>query len=547
MQALMQDRELLIADILAFAARNHRGAKIVSVRPDGSRIRHTYPDIAARAARLANALAARGVAVGERIATLAWNDHRHLEAYYAVPGIGAICHTVNPRLFPDQIAFILRDAGDTHLLVDPMFLPLVESIAGQVRGNLHTIVVLADTVPPTALAGAGFTVLAYEDLLAGAADTIAWPRFDERTAASLCYTSGTTGDPKGVLYSHRSTLLHAMAVNLPDVFGLRAVDVVLPVVPMFHVNAWGAPFAAPLVGASMVMPGQRLDGASLHRLIEEEGVTQTAGVPTVWLNLLNYLRESKTTFSRPLRMVVGGSACPATIAEAFENEHGASVSHAWGMTETSPLGTFNTKKPENAHWDAAERRRHFKSQGRAIYGVDLKVVDGAGAEVPADGTSFGELLVAGPWVAKSYFNRSGDPAFTDGWFRTGDVVTLDPSGYIEIVDRAKDVIKSGGEWISSIELENIAVGCPGVREAAVIAARHPKWDERPLLIVVPEPGRAPTRDELLAFFTGKVAKWWVPDDVLFVDSLPHTATGKLLKTALKKQYGEALMAGTGGV
>jgi fatty-acyl-CoA synthase len=472
---------------------------------------------------------------------MAWNDHRHLELYYGISGIGAVCHTINPRLFPPQVAFIVGDAQDTHLFVDPMFVPLIEGLAEHLPPCLKTIVVLDDKVPDSKL-GARFAVIDYESFIAPGAETIDWPRFDERTASALCYTSGTTGDPKGVLYSHRSTVLHAYAMNMADVSEHHAVDVLLPVVPMFHVCAWGIPYGIPMVGASLVMPGPRLDGASLHRLIEQEGVSALAGVPTVWMGLLKYLRESGARFSRPLRALVGGSAMPPAIAAVFEKEFRMELVHAWGMTETSPLGTVNKPKPENAHWSQDERIAHFKKQGRPIFGVDLKVVDDAGNEVPSDGRSFGELLIRGPWVAASYFGRDSDPNFTaDGWFRTGDVVTMDEAGYIEIVDRAKDVIKSGGEWISTIELENIAVGHPAVQEAAVIGAHHPKWDERPLLLVVAKEGQAVSREDLIAWYDGKVAKWWVPDDVVCVEALPHTATGKLLKTELKKRYADHIL------
>ncbi|HVV93811.1 MAG TPA: long-chain-fatty-acid--CoA ligase [Hyphomicrobiales bacterium] len=541
MDGLMQERELLISDILGFAARYHRGAKIVTARPDGSTVHHTYPQIHARAAKLANALKARGVKPGERIATLAWNDHRHLELYYGISGIGAVCHTINPRLFPPQVAFIVKDAEDTHLFVDPMFLPLVEGVADAIAGVVKTIVVLDDKVPDSKL-GNRFEVVDYESFIAPGSERIEWPRFDEKTAAALCYTSGTTGDPKGVLYSHRSTVLHAYAGNMADVTGHRSVDVVLPVVPLFHVCGWGIPYQAPMAGTSLVMPGPRLDGASIYRLCEQESVTGMAGVPTVWMGLLKYLRESGNRFTNPPRLVVGGSAMPTAIAVAFEKEYGVVIRHAWGMTEMSPLGTINMPKVENANWTTDERLAHFKSQGRPIFGVDLKVVDDHGNEVANDGKAFGELLVRGPWIASSYFGRPNDPNFTaDGWFRTGDVVTIDQSGYIEIVDRAKDVIKSGGEWISSIELENIAVGHPAVQEAAVIGVNHPKWDERPLLLVVAKEGETPTRDELLGWYQGKVAKWWVPDDVVIVDSLPHTATGKLLKTELKKRFADHIL------
>lgn len=540
MLGLMQDRPLLISSILEHAARHHAGAKIVSARPDGSLVRHTWPEIAARAAQLAHALTARGVQRGERIATLAWNEHRHLEAYYGISCMGAVLHTVNPRLFPAQIAFILADAQDTHLLVDPTLLPGLVALAGQLPDSLRAIIVMGEEaeIPADCPLRPRFEVLSQESLIAGQPTDFPWPELDEREASSLCYTSGTTGEPKGVLYSHRSTVIHAISTLQRDCFNIGAADVVMPVVPMFHVNAWGIPYSAAAAGASLVLPGPKLDPASLHRLFEEEGVTLSAGVPTIWTALLNWMRaEPARRFARPPRLVVGGTALPTVINAGFLKEYGVHILHAWGMTEISPLGTTNARKPENADWDEDRFLDYARKQGRVLFGMEFRVRDGAGQEIAHDGVAFGELEVRGPWVASAYFNRPGDAAFTeDGWFRTGDVVTVDALGCIEIVDRAKDVIKSGGEWISSITLENVIMGHPAVQEAAVIAVAHPKWDERPLLLVQPKPGMTPTAEEILAYYDGKVAKWWVPDAVEFVESLPHTATGKLWKADLKTRY-----------
>jgi 3-(methylthio)propionyl---CoA ligase len=541
MQGLMQDRPLLISSILEHAARNHPGSRIVSARPDGTLARHTWPEVAARAARLAHALAKRGVGQGERIATLAWNEHRHLEAYYGVSSMGAVLHTVNPRLFPDQIAYILADAEDTHLLVDPTLLPVVEGLADRLPPSLRAVVLMGEEAQIPAeskLRGGRVEILSQEALIAGQPDRFDWPDLDERSASSLCYTSGTTGEPKGVLYSHRSTVIHAISTLQRDVFNIGAVDVVMPVVPMFHVNAWGIPYAAGISGASLVLPGPKLDPASLFRLFEEERVTFSAGVPTIWTALLAWLRaDPSRRFRAPPRLVVGGTALPTAINAGFLKEYGVSILHAWGMTETSPLGTTNSRKPENADWDDDRFLDYARKQGRPLYGVEIRVRDAEGKEIAHDGAAFGELEVRGPWIAGAYFNRPGDPAHTpDGWFRTGDVVTVDELGCIEIVDRAKDVIKSGGEWISSITLENLIMGHPEVQEAAVIAMHHPKWDERPLLLVVPKPGTSPKAEDILAFYGGKVAKWWIPDAVEFVEGLPHTATGKLWKADLKARY-----------
>ncbi|MCS6892604.1 MAG: long-chain-fatty-acid--CoA ligase [Rhodovarius sp.] len=537
----MQEHPLLISSILRHAARHHRGARLVGVDHHGRIERSSWPELAALAARIAHGLHRLGVRQGDRVATLAWNSLPHLALYYAVSGMGAVLHTVNPRLFRDQIAFILADAADVVLCVDPALLPLLGELSGQLPPSLHHVVVLGEGKTPALPVPA----IGLAELVAGESAEYPWPRLDERTASSLCYTSGTTGHPKGVLYSHRSTVLHAMAAVQPDVFALRAVDVVMPVVPMFHVNAWGLPYASPLVGASMVLPGPRLDPASLHALFEGEGVTISAGVPTVWTNLLAWLRaDPARRFSRPPRLVVGGTALPTAISTGFWREYGVSILHAWGMTEISPLGATNARKAENADWDEERFLDYSRKQGRPQFGVDLRVLDGSGRPIAEDGIAFGELEVQGHWVASAYFNRPGDPAFTDdGWMRTGDVVTIDPLGCIEIVDRAKDVIKSGGEWISSITLENLALEHPDVALAAVIPVHHPKWDERPLLLVVRKPGTSPSAEEILRIYEGRVAKWWIPDAVEFVDSLPLTATGKLWKAELKKAWAHYRLAG----
>ena len=478
---------------------------------DGALHRTTYAEVERRARRLARGLAGLGVKPGDRVATLAWNEYRHLELYYAVSGMGAVIHTVNPRLAPADVAHILADAGSAVLFYDTSFVGLVDAVRPHVPG-LTTVVALGD---------------AYEDLLGD--EDYAWPRLDEEAASALCYTSGTTGRPKGVLYSHRSTVLHAYAVNLADVFGLRAMDRVLPVVPMFHVNAWGIPYAAPMVGAGLVMPGRHLDGPSLQGLMNDEGVTFSAGVPTVWMGLLAHLRSTGGRLETLRRLVCGGSACPPTLIDSFRDEHGVTVTHAWGMTETSPLGTCQGLKPGS---DA----RSVYRQGRAVPGVDLKIVDDAGVALPWDGVTFGNLMVRGPWVARRYMNAEADATDAEGWFATGDVATIDPHGDMEITDRTKDIVKSGGEWISSIQLENIAVAHPDVAEAAIVAARHPKWDERPLLIVVAKPGRTVDPAALLASYDGRVAKWWTPDEVVVVEDLPHTATGKINKLALRQRF-----------
>jgi fatty-acyl-CoA synthase len=536
----MMDMPLLVSSLIAHADRNHGDTEIVSRTVEGPIHRYTYSGAHRRSKQLAQALQRLGVKEGERVGTLAWNGFRHLELYYGVSGMGAVVHTVNPRLFADQLVFIVNHAEDAYVFFDLTFAPLAEKLAPACKG-VKGWVAMTDRahMPQVKLPN----LLCYEELLAAESGDYEWPQFDEWTAAGLCYTSGTTGHPKGVLYANRSTVLHAYASSAPDVFDCSSRSVILPVVPMFHVNAWGIPYFAPLNGAKLVFPGAGLDGKSLYELFESEKVTDSAGVPTVWLNLLAYLKENRMKFTTLKRLVVGGSALPPAMMTSFRDEYGVQCQHAWGMTEMSPLGSLCTLKAKHAALPPEQRFAIECKQGRTIYGVEMKIVDGSGKELPRDGKAFGDLLVRGPWVLKEYFKGEGGNPLRDGWFPTGDVATIDPDGYMQITDRSKDVIKSGGEWISSIDLENIAVAHPAVAEAAVIGVRHPKWDERPLVVAVKRPGASVTRDELLKFFEGKVAKFWMPDDVAFVEQLPHTATGKLLKTKLRQDFKEYKLPG----
>ncbi|OBV38787.1 3-(methylthio)propionyl-CoA ligase [Janthinobacterium psychrotolerans] len=530
----MMHQPLLISTIIEFAARHHGDSEIVSRRVEGDMHRYNYRDCHQRARRLANALHGLGVGMGDRVATLAWNGYRHLEAYYAVSGSGAVLHTINPRLFPDQIAYISNHAEDQVLLFDLTFLPVVEKIAASCQFVRHFVLLCdRDRMPDTT----GIPdLLCYEDLIATHSDQYEWPLFDENAAATLCYTSGTTGNPKGALYSHRSTVLHAYAAALPSSLNVCASDTVLPVVPMFHVNAWGLPYAVPLCGARLVFPGAALDGKSLYELFEAEKVTFSAGVPTVWLGLLNHVLQNKLRFSTFRRTVIGGAACPPAMMDTLIDQFGVEVIHAWGMTEMSPLGTTGGLQAKHLALPRDAQRKILQKQGHAIYGVDMKIVDDEGKELPWDGASYGHLLVKGPWIIASYYKDEGGEVLRDGWFPTGDVATIDADGYMQITDRSKDVIKSGGEWIGTIDLENLAMAHPAVLQAACIGLFHPKWDERPVLVVVQRPGMTVSRAELLQFFDGKIAKWWTPDDVLFVDALPMGATGKIQKNKLREQF-----------
>ena len=539
MNGLMMQQPLLISTLLVHAERHHGDQEVVSRRVEGDIHRETYRELAARSRRMAKALTALDVKSGDRVATLAWNGHRHMELYYAVSGSGAVLHTLNPRLHPDQVVYIADHAEDQVLFFDLSFLPIIEAIAGRVKTVRHFVAMTDRAHMPASSKVAD--LLCFEDLLQAQDDRFEWPMFDENQASSLCYTSGTTGNPKGVLYSHRSTVLHTFAIAMPDALNCSARDTILPVVPMFHVNAWGLPYAACMMGAKLVFPGPGLDGKSLYELFETERVTLSAGVPTVWQGLLGYVEANGLKFSSMRRTVIGGSACPPAMMRSFQERYDVQVLHAWGMTEMSPVGTVAALKGKHTDMTVDEKFAVQSTQGHAVYGVDMKIVGEDGAELPWDGKASGELLVRGPWIISNYFKgEGGDPLVPDehgrGWFPTGDVATIDADGYMHITDRSKDVIKSGGEWIGSIDLENIAMAHPKVAMAACIAAVHPKWDERPLLVVVKKPGVDLSREELLAFYDGRIAKWWTPDDVVFVDSIPLGATGKMLKNRLREQF-----------
>lgn len=531
----MMNMPLTTTSILAFAEKVYAGSEIVSVTADNPLHRYTYAEAFQRVRQLANALIKLGCKDGDVIGTLAWNDYRHLELYYAISCSGMVCHTVNPRLFPEQLQYIIDHAEDKFVFIDVMFVPLLEKLAPALPRVKGYIVLTDEAHMPTASSLPN--LLCYESLIAKESTAFDWPQLDENQASALCYTSGTTGNPKGVLYSHRATILHTYATAMPDVFGISVRDVVMPIVPMFHVNGWGLVYTCPMIGAKLVMPGPKMgDGETLCKLINDEKVTTSAGVPTVWLALLNYLEQSGQQVPSLTRVTTGGAACPQPIFDTFRERYQVEVHQAWGMTEMSPLGTYNTLKPHMLDWSEEQKTRIRMNQGRPAYGVELKIVDDDNNELPWDGQSSGSVKVRGPWVIERYFKADKPSTDADGWFETGDVASMSPEGYMTITDRTKDVIKSGGEWISSIELENTAMLHPAVAEAAVIGVSHPKWTERPLLVIVPKAGSQPDKSELLAFFNGKVAKWWIPEACELVATLPHTATGKVSKKDLRVQF-----------
>ena len=534
-QGMMQQHSLMISSIIEFAERWYPNVEVVSRTTEGPIHRYTYREMGIRARKIADSLVKLGVEPGDRVGTLAWNGYRHMELYFAVSGSQAVLHTVNPRLFAEQMAYVINHAGDKVLFTDLTFIPLLEQISDQLE-QIETIVVMTDRqhMPETSLSN----VLCYEELITAGDSSYQWPEFDENSASSMCYTSGTTGNPKGVLYSHRSTLIHAMGSSIPNGLGLSATDTILLVVPQFHVNSWGVSYAAPMNGCKLVLPGPAMDGASIYELLDQEKCTLSLAVPTVWMMLTSYLRDNKATLPHMKRVVIGGSAVPEAMIRSFENDYGVEVIHAWGMTETSPLGTLNFLMPHLQHLDYEQQLPIKLKQGKSVFGIDIRIIDDEGNPLPHDGVEFGRLQARGHWVTSGYYKPDGDsPVDAEGWFETGDVATIDEDGYMMITDRTKDVIKSGGEWISSIEIENLAVGHADIVEAAVIAIPHPKWDERPLVIAVKKPGSTIDKTTLLQFLANSLAKWQVPDDVIFVDELPHGATGKLNKLKLREIYG----------
>jgi len=542
MLGLMQDWPLLCHRIIDHAATFHSARKVISRSVEGPMHVTDYAELRARALKVAQRLERDGIKLGDRVATLAWNTWRHLECWYGIMGIGAIYHTVNPRLFPEQICWIVNHAEDRMMFIDLTFLPILEKHAAGLK-TIERYVVLTDAahMPKTTLKNA----VAYEDWIGEVDGDFAWKEFDESTAAGMCYTSGTTGHPKGVLYSHRSNVLHSMISAIPDTMGVSSRDVIMPVVPMFHANCWGLALTSPMVGAILVMPGAKMDGASIYELLNTYKVSFTAAVPTIWLMLLQDLEKTGGKLPHLKRVVIGGSACPRAMTKTFQENYDVEVIHAWGMTEMSPLGSLCSMKPEYAELTGEARLDVQMKQGHPPFGVEMEITDDAGKQLPWDGKTFGRLKVRGPAVAKAYYRADNDPAFeADGFFDTGDVATIDAYGYMQITDRSKDVIKSGGEWISSIDLENLAVGHPKVAEAAVIGVKHPKWDERPLLVIVLKKGETASKEELLGFMQGKIAKWWMPDDVVFVDEIPHTATGKIQKLTLRERFKDYVLPST---